>query len=102
MVTDACHAGVPEIEVRGAVLTRCLRAGQTPIAHEGTPRLSRVEPEIALDLDNVGLSYFQPGLVEWLARRPEKPPHLGGYRLRSEQGRNAQAGGRKRVWMPPV
>ncbi|MBO9449829.1 ABC transporter ATP-binding protein [Tropicibacter sp. R16_0] len=73
-VREACRKGVPDLVDLGTSRSRCLFSNEPAAAQTTALREPEIRNDMALSLDNVAISYSQPGLLDRLLNRPTKTP----------------------------
>lgn len=69
-----CRSETPAPTTLGATRARCHFADHPRATHDTTRRVPQVSPDVAIELENVAISYSQPGLLDRVLGRTPPPP----------------------------
>jgi peptide/nickel transport system ATP-binding protein len=69
-----CHSKVPAPVTLGATRARCHFAEHPRVTHETTRRVPQVSSDVAIELENVAISYNRPGFLDRMLGRTPPPP----------------------------
>lgn len=71
---ETCRNSIPDLTPTGTSHVRCFFADEPDLPRQTTLRTPVLQNAPALELDEVAISYSQPGLLDRLLKRPQKTP----------------------------